>query len=230
MSTTKPAVRIHTFARPRSPKNKTREIFSISLAPITMAFATPVAVYTVDGGTVQPMQMDCCNTTNPVCDKSVDKSILIVAFKTTTGTKTKHPKMEGANVGFCSTGLRLRRFPIEVRRDSVSAVEEVEQARKVKPSVACAQRPIGRWHMAGAKIQYNAQPARLVERFMRIFGSDHSRQPSCHMADAAMPSGARTVSDPVCGMWLDPCRATTKVVHQRTLYGFCFDACARVAP
>lgn len=82
------------------------KILSISLALVAMTFAAPVAVYAADGGTVEPMKMDCCNTTDPVCGKPVDKAIPPVACKPTADTKAKHPEMMGANVGFCSNVCR----------------------------------------------------------------------------------------------------------------------------
>lgn len=79
---------------------------ALSLALVALAFATPTALVAADGAATAPMQMDCCNTTCVVCDKPVDKAIAPGVFKPTTSTKIKHPELEGASVGFCSTACK----------------------------------------------------------------------------------------------------------------------------
>lgn len=69
-----------------------------------LAFALPLAVPAASAAetTTPAPAMECCNTTCPVCDMAVDKSVGMTSFKPSESVKTTHPGIETAKVGFCS--------------------------------------------------------------------------------------------------------------------------------
>ena len=75
---------------------------TLSLALVALAFATPTVLVAADGAATTPMQMDCCNTTCPVCDMVINKAVPPATFKPSESVKAKHPGIEVAQVGFCS--------------------------------------------------------------------------------------------------------------------------------
>lgn len=81
----------------------------------------------------------------------------------------------------------------------------------------------------GARVVYDADPERLVDRLLRLYRSEHRRKPSCFCAERRPDEGepaTRVFRDPVCGMPL----VATSAAAERTAGGerhlFCSVACA----
>jgi uncharacterized protein (TIGR00725 family) len=81
----------------------------------------------------------------------------------------------------------------------------------------------------GARLIYDADPARLMDRLISEYEREHFRRPSCHMHDDVVSkgSGRRTARDPVCGMWVYPRRAAAHRSFDGTRYSFCSERCAK---
>lgn len=80
----------------------------------------------------------------------------------------------------------------------------------------------------GARVLYDAEPARLVEEVLRVYRTEHHRRPSCFCAER--PRGAEGSAgmerDPVCGMQLLPQAAAAERSLDGRRYLFCSASCA----
>lgn len=82
----------------------------------------------------------------------------------------------------------------------------------------------------GAKVIYERDPERLVDRLLEAYRKHHYRHPSCFSSPGRYAKGRadgfRTARDLVCGMWIDPRRAAETRTFERRSYPFCSLRCA----
>jgi uncharacterized protein (TIGR00725 family) len=81
----------------------------------------------------------------------------------------------------------------------------------------------------GARVIYDAEPARLIAELLRVYRTAHYRRPSCFCAER--PGEGASVSgmerDPVCGMQIRPEAAAAERTVDGQRYVFCSESCAR---
>jgi len=81
----------------------------------------------------------------------------------------------------------------------------------------------------GARVVYDDDPHRLVERLLDVYRSEHFRAPSvfCRgLSDSTSTPVEGSEQDPVCGMWIARRKATARRTHGETRYVFCSLRCA----
>lgn len=81
----------------------------------------------------------------------------------------------------------------------------------------------------GARVMYEADPARLIDELLRVYRTQHFRRPSCFCSAAPKTERGQTGGrerDPVCGMLLDPSTAAASRVVGEQRYVFCSLGCA----
>lgn len=82
----------------------------------------------------------------------------------------------------------------------------------------------------GARVIYESDPPRLVDRLVATYKKVHYRQPSCFSAEKATEDQRarifRTVRDMVCGMWIDPATAPADRTCDGHTHYFCSETCA----
>lgn len=82
----------------------------------------------------------------------------------------------------------------------------------------------------GAKVIYEQEPQRLVERMLETYHREHFRKPSCfcHACEvfAAEEPSAGSQRDVICGMWIKPETAVAKRTYGAERYVFCSLRCA----
>lgn len=83
----------------------------------------------------------------------------------------------------------------------------------------------------GARVLYDGNPSKLIERLLVVYRHEHFRRPSvfCRAAehqDATVDKTARTEQDPICGMRINPETAAAKRTRQGQRHYFCSLHCA----
>ena len=81
----------------------------------------------------------------------------------------------------------------------------------------------------GAKVLFEENPRRLVERLIEVYHTEHFRRPSvfCRGAtEATMAPVDGCQQDPVCGMWVAPHAAAARRTKSEARYVFCSLQCA----
>ncbi len=81
----------------------------------------------------------------------------------------------------------------------------------------------------GARVIYDDDPRRLIERLLHVYQTEHFRRPSVFCRGHVDPSeepvdGAQR--DIVCGMWVAPRKAAARRTRRGNRYVFCSLACA----
>jgi hypothetical protein len=80
----------------------------------------------------------------------------------------------------------------------------------------------------GARVVYDADPARLIERLLEIYRAEHFRHPSVFCRDTGKVTPAPiegSQQDVVCGMWVAPGRAAARRTRKNERYVFCSLQC-----
>jgi len=79
----------------------------------------------------------------------------------------------------------------------------------------------------GARVVYDPDPRRLIERLLLVYREHHHRKPSCFCADRSPGEGTAGVEvDPVCGMQIVPEAAAVERIVGDGRYVFCSSRCA----
>jgi len=83
----------------------------------------------------------------------------------------------------------------------------------------------------GARVLYDANPSKLIERLLAVYQQEHFRRPSifCRAAghhDATTEELTLETNDPVCGMPITPRTAAAKRTREGRRHYFCSLQCA----
>ena len=80
----------------------------------------------------------------------------------------------------------------------------------------------------GARVVYECDPHRLIERLMEVYQTEHFRHPSVFCrgsAEATHQPVEGSQQDPVCGMWVAPRTAAARRTRSGQRYVFCSLQC-----
>lgn len=81
----------------------------------------------------------------------------------------------------------------------------------------------------GARVMYEHDPPRLIERLLEVYRTEHYRHPSVFCRGAGITSTKPvegSQQDPVCGMWVTAGTAAARRTRDGTRYVFCSLQCA----